>query len=71
VSKVKKSGLLTLKTVKYFSTFLLRAGKIGSFGFAEGRLCVSCKTKCANAGKDKIIFKNVRWKNFLKPFGLA
>jgi len=31
MSKVIKSVLLTLKKVKFFSTFLLRVGKIGSF----------------------------------------
>jgi hypothetical protein len=36
VSKVIKSVLLALKKVKFFSTFLLRVGKIGSFGVCGG-----------------------------------
>jgi hypothetical protein len=44
----------------------MSVGKIGSFGFAKGWLCVSGKTKCANVG-GKNYFKCALAK-FLKPF---
>jgi hypothetical protein len=65
VSKVIKSVLLTLKKVKFFSTSLLRVGKIGSFGVCcvSGR-AVGQTPNVPMCGWLKLFFKMCGGKNF-------
>jgi hypothetical protein len=65
MSKVIKSVLLTLKKVKFFSTFLLRVGKIGSFGVCcvSGRAVGQTPNVPMWAGI-KLFFKMCGGKNF-------
>jgi hypothetical protein len=65
VSKVIKSVLLTLKKVKFFSTSLLRVGKIGSFGVCCGSgRAVGQTPNVPMCGWLKLFFKMCGGKNF-------
>jgi hypothetical protein len=56
---------LTLKKVKFFSTFLLRVGKIGSFGVCCGAGCAVGQTpNVPMCGWQKLFFKMCGGKNF-------
>jgi len=56
---------MTLKKVKFFSTFLLRVGKIGSFGVCCGSGCAVGQTpNVPMCGWLKLFFKMCVGKNF-------